>query len=180
MSDPKQVQQRLMRLAREVDGLTWADRKCIGEAIALIDASQPPQDERCPTCGENEPHTGTCGTSDDDTRAFCKRRPVALSTLTDEQILHRWDAYVGEPTPKRPLTDADKLAFARAILAASTPAQQATPPQPVAAEVVLPMICRCFDETARRLCADKRKCAQVIAAALSGTGSDGRKKGEAK
>lgn len=31
------VKQRLMQLAREVDGLTWADRFCIGEAIALID-----------------------------------------------------------------------------------------------------------------------------------------------
>lgn len=30
--------------------------------------------ERCPTCGEDEPHTGTCGTSDNDTRALCKRK----------------------------------------------------------------------------------------------------------
>lgn len=30
------VQKRLMRMAREVDGLTWADRKCIGEAIAML------------------------------------------------------------------------------------------------------------------------------------------------
>ena len=37
MIDTNQVKQRLMRMAREVDGLNWADRKCIGEAIAIID-----------------------------------------------------------------------------------------------------------------------------------------------
>ncbi|MGE8630397.1 hypothetical protein [Achromobacter denitrificans] len=30
-------------------------------------------------------------------------------------ILHHWDAYVGEPDAKHPLTDADKIAFARII-----------------------------------------------------------------
>lgn len=29
----------------------------------------------CPTCGELEPFTGTCGTSDSDARALCKRTP---------------------------------------------------------------------------------------------------------
>lgn len=37
--------------------------------------------EHCPTCGETEPHTGTCGTSDSDTKALCKR---ALSTTNEK------------------------------------------------------------------------------------------------
>lgn len=39
MSEVEQVQKRLMRIAREVNGLTWADRKCIGEAIAMLDGT---------------------------------------------------------------------------------------------------------------------------------------------
>jgi hypothetical protein len=31
--------------------------------------------EQCRTCGETQPHTGTCGTSDGDTQALCKRAP---------------------------------------------------------------------------------------------------------
>lgn len=29
--------------------------------------------EHCPTCGADEPYTGACGTSKDDTRALCRR-----------------------------------------------------------------------------------------------------------
>lgn len=40
---------------------------------------------------------------------------AARPLLTDSMILHHWDAYVGEPDAKHPLTDADKIAFARII-----------------------------------------------------------------
>lgn len=35
--------------------------------------------------------------------------------LTDERVMHLWDTRVGEPCDKHPLTDTDKLHFARAI-----------------------------------------------------------------
>lgn len=35
---------------------------------------------------------------------------------SDAHLLHLWSEYVGEPTAKRPLTDKDKIAFARAVL----------------------------------------------------------------
>ena len=31
------------------------------------------QGEACPTCGETEPYTGSCGTSNNDTKALCKQ-----------------------------------------------------------------------------------------------------------
>lgn len=37
--------------------------------------------------------------------------------MTPEQILHKWDAHVSEPCDKYPFTDADKIAFARAVIA---------------------------------------------------------------
>ncbi|MGE8629498.1 hypothetical protein [Achromobacter denitrificans] len=40
---------------------------------------------------------------------------AAQPVLTDDEILHRWDAYVSEPSTTYPLTGADKIAFARAI-----------------------------------------------------------------
>ena len=40
-----------------------------------------------------------------------------MTELTDEQISHIWDTYVGEPTISRPLDSSDKLAFARAVIA---------------------------------------------------------------
>jgi hypothetical protein len=43
----------------------------------------------------------------------------APEPLTDARILHLWDTHVGEPMPELPLADADKIAFARAVLAAS-------------------------------------------------------------
>lgn len=41
-----------------------------GRAIA---SSSAVSQEICPTCGEDRPYTGTCGTSDSDTKALCKR-----------------------------------------------------------------------------------------------------------
>ncbi|AZS78808.1 hypothetical protein ELS24_10350 [Achromobacter spanius] len=40
---------------------------------------------------------------------------AAQPGLTDEEILHRWDIYVSDPCAAYPLTDADKIDFARAI-----------------------------------------------------------------
>ncbi|MGE8691677.1 MAG: hypothetical protein ACN6PJ_31340 [Achromobacter sp.] len=40
---------------------------------------------------------------------------TAQPVLTDDEILHRWDAYVSETSTTYPLTGADKIAFARAI-----------------------------------------------------------------
>lgn len=37
------------------------------------------------------------------------------TVLTDAMILHRWACYVSDPSAAYPLTDADKIAFARAI-----------------------------------------------------------------
>jgi hypothetical protein len=39
--------------------------------------------------------------------------------LSDERILRVWDTHVNEPTAKLPLTDADKINFARGVLAHS-------------------------------------------------------------
>ncbi|MNV15615.1 hypothetical protein D3C71_1063460 [compost metagenome] len=41
--------------------------------------------------------------------------PAQQAVLTDAMILHRWACYVSEPSAAYPLTDADKIAFARAI-----------------------------------------------------------------
>ena len=41
--------------------------------------------------------------------------------LNDAQILHLWDTHVGEPTDKLPLTDDDKIGFARAVLYLASP-----------------------------------------------------------
>jgi|GEM_PF-5032964 len=43
---------------------------------------------------------------------------AAKGELSDAEIHHLWDTHVGEPSPSWPLEDKDKLAFARAILAA--------------------------------------------------------------
>lgn len=48
--------------------------------------------------------------------------PVAAApqpTLSNEQILHLWDTRVGSVSETWPLSDKDKLNFARAVLAAS-------------------------------------------------------------
>jgi hypothetical protein len=52
-------------------------------------------------------------------------------SMTDEEIVHLWDTHVNSPTAKYPLTEGDKIAFARAILAAQSkqaaPIEQITP-----------------------------------------------------
>lgn len=46
------------------------------------------QGEVCPTCGETEPYTGSCGKSNNDTKALCKKPAQATQAeVTDEQIL---------------------------------------------------------------------------------------------
>ena len=47
------------------------------------------QGEVCPTCGETEPYTGSCGTSNNDTKALCKKPVQAQSKTT------RYDARYG-------------------------------------------------------------------------------------
>ncbi len=39
-----------------------------------------------------------------------------LTNADEARILHVWDTHVGDPTSAQPLTDADKIAFARALL----------------------------------------------------------------
>ena len=73
------------------------------------------QGEVCPTCGETEPYTGSCGTSNNDTKALCKKPAQATQAeVTDEQInavaLEQWGPHTGGPL-------AAHRAFARAILA---------------------------------------------------------------
>lgn len=50
--------------------------------------------KNCPTCGEDEPFSGTCGTSTDDTRALCRNtvhdRPVAQWQYFSKGIWSRW------------------------------------------------------------------------------------------
>jgi hypothetical protein len=41
-------------------------------------------------------------------------------SMTDEEILHLWDTRVNEPTAKYPLTAADKINFARSLLASQS------------------------------------------------------------
>jgi hypothetical protein len=51
---------------------------------------------------------------------------------TDQQILHKWDTHVGDPTPKYPFTDSDKIAFARAVIAlAALAAEEGETPEQV-------------------------------------------------
>lgn len=51
---------------------------------------QPAQrQETCPTCGQYEPRTGTCGTSPNDERALCNRnapQPAQRKPLMDDEI----------------------------------------------------------------------------------------------
>ena len=61
-------------------GCDACSRVVFGEKEGLIEAwncraTQPAasEAETCPTCGENEPFTGSCGTSKDDNRALCRR-----------------------------------------------------------------------------------------------------------
>lgn len=57
---------------------------------------------------------------------------MTTTPLTDERILHLWDTHVGYesfPDVANPLEDKDKIAFARALLAASPPAAVQQPQQ---------------------------------------------------
>lgn len=38
----------------------------------------------CPTCGMDEPYTGSCGTSDSDTKALCKGRISPVPSAPDQ------------------------------------------------------------------------------------------------
>lgn len=54
--------------------------------------------ELCPTCGEDRPYTGTCGTSDSDTKALCKSKcnaPQEPVTLTDD-LRQQLDVALGQ------------------------------------------------------------------------------------
>jgi len=52
-------------------------------------------------------------------RATLASQQEVAAPVSDAGILHIWDGFVSEPTASRPLTDGDKIAFARAVLAAS-------------------------------------------------------------
>lgn len=57
--------------------MQWSDLelaaiKKYAECYALQARAQV-QGEACPTCGETEPYTGSCGTSNNDTKALCKQ-----------------------------------------------------------------------------------------------------------
>lgn len=56
MSDHKKLAQKLMRMAREVEGMTWADRMHIGEAIAALTSA--PAEPRNIEAGWRDPATG--------------------------------------------------------------------------------------------------------------------------
>lgn len=118
-----------------IPGGTGHDSTALDRAvIAVMDAigspspSQPAVSlELCPTCGEDRPFSGTCGTSDSDTRALCKRKckpPQKSVTLTDDEI----NQSVYERTKLNPnqAHDVELLAgiraAIRAIIAASAPA----------------------------------------------------------
>ena len=98
MASDKELKQRLMRMAREVDGLNWADRKAIGEAIAIIDAHSALASHT----GEAEPE-GTCQEDD--------------GCPTEKAVLQRfWRANRATPpaaTPAAPgeVTNQRNLAF---------------------------------------------------------------------
>lgn len=46
----------------------------------------------------------------------------ATEAMSDERLLHLWDTHVSDPTVDHPLTDGDKLRFARAVRACAAPA----------------------------------------------------------
>lgn len=167
----------------------------VNQLAAIIDeirATQPPQDERCPVCGEDEPFTGTCGAGDK-TNALCKRPakpapPVALSTLTDERIYAlRNIALETFDGPETAQTVRDVIEWYHgALLAApaSAPAQQATPPQPVAAQAMtedalaaavrewFPDRSNQADYFAAAMFGHPKNAHQEHIAAMAGTGSD--------
>ncbi len=74
---------RLVRRLREVspdDKLAATATEYLGQRrylnplrIKALEKAAPGVREHCPTCGADEPYTGACGTSKDDTRALCRR-----------------------------------------------------------------------------------------------------------
>jgi len=57
---------------------------------AMIAAAETPAAaEPCPTCSASEPYTGTCGTSNSDTRALCKwaTQPAAGAALAPTAVV---------------------------------------------------------------------------------------------
>ena len=77
------------------------------------------QGEACPTCGETEPYTGSCGTSNNDTKALCKQPPQATQAeVTDAEIEALFGKCGGHWSGDQwVIEDADIHPFARAILA---------------------------------------------------------------
>lgn len=83
---------------RDLDDVTWSEDNATGYGVKYI---------RADLASIPAPDSG---------RAEAQPAEQVVEP-TDEAILHRWDTHVGDPTPERPLTDADKLDFARAVLA---------------------------------------------------------------
>ena len=79
MNTPSNAQEAadvLAQFRRNCGMLPTKEAAAIDAGITALRA-QGEQAVACPTCGESEPRTGACGTSDDDTRALCKRtRPA--------------------------------------------------------------------------------------------------------
>ena len=163
----------------------------VEETCAAL-ATQPPQDERgqrlsawqiserMPTCHRQRTSLENIN---DVLEAISAEpaQPVALSTLTDDDI----EQFIYERC-KRFVT-ADMIPAIRA-LAASTPAQQATPPQPVAAEVAdtqrLDWLTHRLSGAELRRIGVERASGDAywvriaIDEAMAGTGSDESKKGD--
>ena len=60
---------------RGVPCITVTEHEHLMRSYAL-QASAQVQGEVCPTCGETEPYTGSCGTSNNDTKALCKKPAI--------------------------------------------------------------------------------------------------------
>lgn len=56
---------------------------------AAIQQAEAKTDEpvACPTCGSDAPYTGSCGTSDSDTKALCKRQAHPSPGVPDGYVL---------------------------------------------------------------------------------------------
>ena len=68
------ISQRLRTCAKHtgLDAVIELPQEAADEIDALQARAQV-QGEVCPTCGETEPYTGSCGTSNNDTKALCKQ-----------------------------------------------------------------------------------------------------------
>lgn len=57
-------------------------------AADMLAADSPEQEkamEPCPTCGETEPFTGTCGTSNNDIKALCRRVDMLAADAPEQE-----------------------------------------------------------------------------------------------